>query len=106
MVTDPELQARAALRVRVGDSLRLMGVDGADGLSRIAVVGGIAEAVARAAFVFEAAPEKMALKQAIFDEIEAIAPATAVRCFNTSVMPITEIMAGLRDRTRALGTHW
>ena len=73
---------------------------------RVSRLSGIAEAVARAAFVFEAAPEKMALKQAIFVEIEACAPATAVRCFNTSVMPITEIMAGLRDRTRALGTHW
>ncbi|MEM9812981.1 MAG: 3-hydroxyacyl-CoA dehydrogenase NAD-binding domain-containing protein, partial [Pseudomonadota bacterium] len=25
---------------------------------------------------------------------------------NTSVMPITDIMGGLSDRTRALGTHW
>ncbi len=25
---------------------------------------------------------------------------------NTSVIPITRIMEGLRDRSRALGTHW
>ena len=30
----------------------------------------------------------------------------AVLCSNTSVMPITEIMAGLQDKSRALGTHW
>ena len=67
---------------------------------------GVAAAVQNAAFVFEAAPEKMALKQAIFAEIEAAAPATAILCSNTSVMPITQIMANLGDKTRALGTHW
>jgi 3-hydroxybutyryl-CoA dehydrogenase len=108
-VTDPVAEARAALMARVTDSLRLMGVaedDIAQILPRITVVDGIAAAVKDAAFVFEAAPEKMALKQAIFAEIEAAAPATAILCSNTSVMPITQIMANLGDKTRALGTHW
>ena len=43
----------------------------------------------------------MALKQAIFAEIEAAAPASAILCSNTSVMPITQIMAGLADKARA-----
>jgi 3-hydroxybutyryl-CoA dehydrogenase len=102
-------EARAALMARVTDSLQLMGV--AEGeiaqiLPRITVVEGVAAAVQNAAFVFEAAPEKMALKQAIFAEIEAAAPANAILCSNTSVMPITQIMANLGDKTRALGTHW
>lgn len=63
-------------------------------------------AVCRADFVFEAAPEKLALKQAIFAEVEDHAPAAAILASNTSVMPITGIMAGLRDKSRALGTHW
>jgi len=62
--------------------------------------------VREAAFVFEAAPEKMALKQALFAEVEAHAPEGAILASNTSVMPITEIMAGLRLKGRALGTHW
>jgi len=95
VVTDPVAEARA-----------LMGVSDAGVLPRISVVATVAEAVAAADFVFEAAPEKMALKQAIFAEVEAAAPAGAVLCSNTSVMPITEIMSGLRDRSRALGTHW
>ena len=108
-VTDPVAEVRAALMTRVTDSLQLMGV--AEGeiaqiLPRITVVEGVAAAVQNAAFVFEAAPEKMALKQAIFAEIEAAAPATAILCSNTSVMPITQIMANLGDKTRALGTHW
>ena len=108
-VTDPMVEARAALPARVIDSLRLMGVPEAEIaaiLKRITVVDAVMPAVAGAAFVFEAAPEKMALKQAIFAEIEAAAPATAILCSNTSVMPITQIMAQLRDKTRALGTHW
>ena len=32
--------------------------------------------------------------------------AGAILCSNTSVTPNTQIMAGLADRTRALGTHW
>lgn len=105
-VTDPQAAARAALPARVAESLRLMGQPEAAPLARIAVVETVAEAVRDAAFVFEAAPEKMDLKQALFAEVEAHAPGAAILCSNTSVMPITRIMAGLRDRTRALGTHW
>lgn len=108
-VTDPVAEARAGLMARVTDSLRLMGVakgEIAQILARITVVDGVAAAVNDAAFVFEAAPEKMALKQAIFAEIEAAAPASAILCSNTSVMPITQIMANLADKSRALGTHW
>jgi 3-hydroxybutyryl-CoA dehydrogenase len=107
--TDPMPEARAALPERVTESLRLMGVadvETAKVLKRIEVFDSVAGAVREAAFVFEAAPEKMALKQAIFAEIEAAAPESAILCSNTSVMPITEIMQGLRDKTRALGTHW
>ncbi|MEO8242662.1 MAG: 3-hydroxyacyl-CoA dehydrogenase family protein [bacterium] len=108
-VTDPMAEARAALPARVADSLRLMGMSDADTahiLKRIEVFDTVPDAVRDAAFVFEAAPEKMALKQAIFAEVEANAPASAVLCSNTSVMPITQIMAGLGDKSRALGTHW
>jgi 3-hydroxybutyryl-CoA dehydrogenase len=106
-VTDPVLEARAAVLARVEASLTLMGVtDPAPILARITVVPSISQAVSGADFVFEAAPEKMHLKQSIFVEVEAAAPAEAILCSNTSVMPITEIMTGLRDKSRALGTHW
>ena len=106
VVTDPVDGARAALPTRVADSLRLMAIEPAPILARISVVATVPAAVAAAEFVFEAAPEKLALKQSLFAEIEAHAPATAILCSNTSVMPITQIMAGLRDKTRGLGTHW
>ena len=107
VVTDPVPEARAALHGRVRESLHLLGVtDPAPILARIAVAEDIPAAVRDATFVVEAAPEKMPLKQAIFAEVEAHASATAILASNTSVMPITQIMGGLRHRHRALGTHW
>lgn len=108
-VSDPMPEARAALPQRVAESLGLMGVEAAEAsavLGRIATCDTLAEAVAEADLVFEAAPERLALKQAIFAEVEAQAPPGAILCSNTSVLPITAIMAGLNRRGRALGTHW
>ena len=105
-VTDPVAEARAALRGRVPGSLQLMGAEVAPVLGRIRVCEGIVEAVQDAEVVFEAAPEKMALKQAIFAEVEAFASADCILASNTSVLPITQIMQGLKDKSRALGTHW
>ncbi len=108
-ITDPMPEARATVSNRIADSLRLMGTDEAGiakTLKKIEIFDSIPGAVRQAAFVFEAAPEKLPLKQAIFAEVEAHAPATAVLASNTSVMPITQIMAGLSHKSRALGTHW
>ena len=38
--------------------------------------------------------------------MEQAAPENALLASNTSVIPITQIMAGLRHKERALGTHW
>ncbi|HMQ40059.1 MAG TPA: 3-hydroxyacyl-CoA dehydrogenase family protein [Paracoccus sp. (in: a-proteobacteria)] len=108
-VTDPSPEARAALAARVSESLSLMGESEAQIakiLKKIEIVDTIESAVKGAYAVFEAAPEKMALKQSIFAEIEAHAPDDCILASNTSVMPITEIMSGLRLKNRALGTHW
>ena len=107
-VTDPVAEARAGLQDRIRQSLTLMGLDGeTEGvLSRVALADAVPGAVRTADVVFEAAPEKMALKQAIFAEVEAHAPETCILASNTSVMPITGIMQGLARKGRALGTHW
>ncbi len=108
-ITDPFAEARASVVDRVAASMRAMGLGDAEiaeTLPRIAVAETTAATVAAADFVFEAAPEKMDLKQAIFAEIEAHAPEICVLASNTSVMPITRIMSGLRLKGRALGTHW
>ena len=108
-VNDPSEAALQGLSDRIAGSLASLGEDEsgiAGTLARIATCDSLAEAVRDAAFVFEAAPEKLHLKQAVFAEIEAHASENAVIASNTSVIPITRIMQGLTRRHRALGTHW
>jgi 3-hydroxybutyryl-CoA dehydrogenase len=97
--------ARTTALPRIRDNLKAVGLDpiAADAISLHAQ---LAKAVANADFVIEAAPEDLALKQALFVEIEDAARPTAILASNTSVIPITAIMARLRNKSRALGTHW
>jgi len=86
-----------------------MGVAATDVPSVIAHVScspALSDAVADADVVIEAAPEKLALKQSIFAQIEQHAPADAILASNTSVIPITQIMQNLSTAHRAVGTHW
>lgn len=108
-ITDPVPEARETVTDRMAQSMAAMGDDAASiatALKLITIAETTADAVKTATVVFEAAPEKMALKQKIFAEIESHASETCILASNTSVMPITEIMSGLRLQNRALGTHW
>ena len=106
-VQDPVTEMRATLIQRVTASLGALGVTETKPiLERISAVEGIPEAVAGTDVVFEAAPEKLPLKKAIFSEIEAAAPREAILASNTSVIQITKIMEHLEYKGRALGTHW
>lgn len=64
------------------------------------------QAVASADFVFEAASEKLQLKQSIFADLIRLAPQQAILASNTSVIPITRIAYGLDTADRIVGTHW
>ena len=108
-VTDPMPAALEALHERVRESLGSVVNDTVETdaiLSRISTATTVADCVAQADAVFEAAPEKLALKQSIFAEVEANAPDHAILASNTSVIQISKIMGGLSTRRRALGTHW
>ena len=108
-VVEPNAEMRGTLMRRIRESLELLGTD-ADAVETALVLvtthETIPDAVASADYVFEAAPEKLGLKQALFAEIEDHAPANAILASNTSVIQITKIMAGLTHKHRALGTHW
>ena len=97
--------ARATALARIRDNLVAIGLD-PDAASAVSLHGQLAAAVAGADFVIEAAPEDLALKQALFVEIEEAAKPGAILASNTSVIPITSIMEKLRNKRRALGTHW
>jgi 3-hydroxybutyryl-CoA dehydrogenase len=108
-IHDPVEAARNGVKARIAESLGLMGVDApevASVLENVTVCDTLEKSVKDAFAVFEAAPEKMELKQAIFAEIEKHVQEDAILASNTSVMPITKIMADLGRPHRALGTHW
>jgi 3-hydroxybutyryl-CoA dehydrogenase len=102
---DAMAEARATALPRIRDNLKAIGLDPA-AAARVTLHSEFATAVADADFVIEAAPEDLALKQALFAEIEDAAKPAAVLASNTSVIPITAIMQRLRNKARALGTHW
>ncbi|MFT8246029.1 3-hydroxyacyl-CoA dehydrogenase family protein [Roseomonas sp. BN140053] len=104
-VYDPAPNSLATLRDRIRGNLRDLGED-ESAAERVTPVPNLAEAVRGAGFVVEAALEDLAVKQELFARIEAACPAETILASNTSVIPITRIMEGLRDRSRALGTHW
>ncbi|MBM4015182.1 MAG: 3-hydroxyacyl-CoA dehydrogenase family protein [Planctomycetes bacterium] len=62
---------------------------------------------ARAAdLVIEAVVEKLEVKQALFAELERVAPPHAILASNTSSLPLAKIAAPLADPTRLIGMHF
>lgn len=104
-VTDRSADALETLHGRIRANLHDLGLDVA-AADRVRAMADLAEAVGGADVVIEAGPENLEFKQRLFAQIEPLAPAHALLASNTSVIPITRIMSGLRRRERALGTHW
>ena len=95
----------ATAKGRILTNLRELGDDPA-AVDRISLEGDLAKAVRDADYVVEAVLEDLALKQKLFAEIEGYTRSDTILASNTSVIPITDIMGGLKRRNRALGTHW
>ena len=93
------------VKQRIATNLRDLG-DDEKAVERVRPVAELAECVRDTDYVVEAVLEDMPLKQKIFGEIERHVRPDTILASNTSVMPITEIMQGLKRRERALGTHW
>ena len=94
-----------SVKPRILANLRGLGDDVA-AVERVQPTGDLAAAVHEADYVVEAVLEDLALKQRLFLEVERNVRPHTILASNTSVIPITKIMEGLRDRSRALGTHW
>jgi len=99
-VVEPVDTVRSTLASRLRDGIAQLGADAA-AADRLET-----SAVAAAAYVTEAVPERLELKRAIFDELIKRAPRTAILASNTSVIPIGRIAAGLDTADRIIGTHW
>jgi 3-hydroxybutyryl-CoA dehydrogenase len=104
-VFEPVPEIRATLPKRLQAIADLFGDDAAL-LENVSAHDQLGSAVAGASFVFEAAPEKLPLKQKIFAELEsAVAPDT-ILASNSSAIPSTEIGRHLKHRERVVGTHF
>jgi 3-hydroxybutyryl-CoA dehydrogenase len=90
---------------RILTNLKDLG-DDPSAVERVRPTSELAAAVRDADYVVEAVLEDLGLKQKLFVEIERHVRPDAILASNTSVIPITRIMEGLADRSRALGTHW
>ncbi len=75
-------------------------------VERVTPVADLGAAVRDADYVVEAVLEDLPLKQKLFVDIEKHVRADTILASNTSVIPITKIMDGLKYRERTLGTHW
>jgi len=80
--------------------------DDQNAVERVTPIADLATAVCNADYVVEAVLEDLPLKQKLFAEIEKHVGPDTILASNTSVIPITRIMQGLKRRERALGTHW
>jgi enoyl-CoA hydratase / 3-hydroxyacyl-CoA dehydrogenase len=57
-------------------------------------------------FVIEAVPEKMAIKQAVFAELDSVTPGHAILATNTSSLSITEIGESTLRPEKVVGFHY
>jgi 3-hydroxybutyryl-CoA dehydrogenase len=103
-ITDPSADALASVHERVRRNLERAGAD-PESADRIDLVETVEESVRGAAFVFEAAPERLELKQQLFARLAVAAP-DAILASNTSVMSIGEIAQDAERPERVVGTHF
>jgi len=92
-------------KARILTNLKDLG-DDQKAVERVTPTDDLAQAVRAADYVVEAVLEDLPLKQNLFAEIENYVRSDTILASNTSVIPITRIMEGLKRRDRALGTHW
>jgi 3-hydroxybutyryl-CoA dehydrogenase len=104
-IYDPVMSALDSVRSRILANLRDLGED-ESAVERVTGCHDLGDALHEADYVVEAVLEDLPLKQKLFVEIEKHVRPDTILASNTSVIPITKIMQGLQDRSRALGTHW
>ena len=105
MIYDSVMASLDSARARIAKNLEDLD-DDPKAVERVTPVANLATAVREADYVVEAVLEDLPLKQKLFAEIEKYVRPETILASNTSVIPITKIMKGLKRRDRALGTHW
>lgn len=95
----------ATAKERILANLKDLG-DDQSAVDRVTLEADLGKAARDADYVVEAVLEDLPLKQKLFGEVEGYVRPDTILASNTSVIPITDIMQGLKRRERAVGTHW
>ncbi|WP_172330092.1 3-hydroxyacyl-CoA dehydrogenase family protein [Mangrovicoccus sp. HB161399] len=112
---DPFPEMRGKARAAIAAELELLAETGrigpaaaADILARIAFPEDLAEAVAGAEFVIEAIPEDIALKRALFADLDRLCAPGTILASNTSSLDLDDMIAELPGARRAdcMICHW
>lgn len=104
-IVEPAAATRAALAARIQAAARAIGANpDSEPQTPLAELSDIDWR--DVALVIECAPETLALKQAIFAELEKRAPAHVPLTSNSSSLPISAIGAGLNTQDRMIGLHF
>ena len=104
-VYDPSAEWRKSMPERLESARTLLGGEPAL-LGRITAHDQMASAMKDTSFVFEAAPEKLPLKQQLFAELESLTALDTILASNSSAIPSTRIGEKLKHRGRVVGTHF
>jgi 3-hydroxybutyryl-CoA dehydrogenase len=104
-VFEPKADIRASMPQRLRAITALLDDDPVM-LNKIEVFDTLPAAVQGTQFVFEAAPEKLPLKQKLFAEMETVVAPDTILASNSSAIRSTEIGRHLKHRQRVIGTHF
>ena len=104
-VVEPHAGTRETARDRLLQIFRVR-EQAAAGAALVRIVADLGEAPVDTAFVIEAAPENVELKQSIFRRLEEVCPGDAIFATNTSVIPVNRIAAEVKNKARVVGTHF
>ncbi len=87
------------------EKAKLSEAQAAEAKSRIQFTTDLQQA-AQADLVIEAAPENLALKQKLYQELDALCPAHTIFASNTSSLPITSLASVTQRAERFVGMHF
>lgn len=105
-VVEPDAQVRAGLRARALGTAKLLGAPRASAGRVLAHAALESVPWREVALVIEAAPERLAVKRALFARIEALAPARTIITTNSSSLRVTDIATVLDRPARAAALHF
>ena len=75
-------------------------------LRRLATSTDLRHAVEESDFITEAAPEILVVKQELFQRVESYCREDAILASNTSSLTVADICARVKEKGRAVVTHW